>query len=83
MSEMDLARAVLLQAIWDATSSRTSRFPGHKRPRKKDKVEARRFLCGQGSYRVFLKLWCEMAGIKTESVVKFGEKIKKGGKNDR
>lgn len=83
MSEKDLARAVLLQAIYDATSTKMSMFIGHKRPTKKEKVEAIEFLSGDKRYRDRLTLFCVMCGIDESSVIRFGQKIKKGGKNVR
>lgn len=82
MSEKDLARAVLLQAIYDATSTKTSEYNRHKRPTKREKKEAIEFLSGNRCYRKRLELFCMMCGINEFAVIKFGQKIKKGGKND-
>lgn len=83
MSEKDLARAVLLQAIYDATSKKTSEYDKHKRPTKREKKEAIEFLSGNRCYRERLTLFCMMCGIDEGSVIKFGQNIRKGGKNVR
>ena len=83
MSEKDLARAVLLQAIFDATSEKTSEYNKLKRPTKKEKKDAIEFLSGNRCYRERLNLFCWMCGIDESSVIKFGKTIKKGGKNVR
>ena len=78
----DLARAVILQAIRDATL-KTVKYPDCWNPTKRDQDQAIRFLSGLGEYEIWLKFWCALAGIDYGSVVKFGKKVQKGGKNVR
>lgn len=83
MTDRDLARAVLLQAIWDATSSKTTSYPKNRRPTRKEKEQAKDFLSGSKVYYERLKLWCDLCGISVDSVIEYGKRIKKGGKNGR
>lgn len=76
MAWEDLARAVLLRALDDATSKRTSKFRGHKTPTKKEKMEAIRFLRGTPYHKEWLEYWCQCSGIVESSVIEFGKKIK-------
>ena len=78
----DLAREVILQAIRDATL-RTTKYRDCYNPTKRDRMQAINFLSGRGEYEIWLKFWCALAGIDYGSVVKFGEKLTKGGKNVR
>lgn len=83
MSEIDLARAVLLQAIYDATSGKITKWRKNNRPTRIDKEQAINFLSGERGYIERLDLWCSLLGINKESVISFGKRIKKGGKNGR
>ena len=76
----DLARAVILKAIKDATR-KPVKYPSAERPTARDKRQAKAFLLGLGEYEIWLKFWCALSGIDYSSVVKFGEKLKKGGEN--
>ena len=53
-----LAVAVLATAFRDATSWR-----------QRDKVDARHFLCGEQDNGVWLRLWCDLAGISVTHVM--------------
>lgn len=76
----DLAREVILKAIKDATRNPV-KYSNAERPTVRDKRQARAFLLGHGEYEIWLKFWCMLANIDYGSVVKFGEKLKKGGEN--
>ena len=76
----DLAIAVILKAIKDATR-KPVKYPSAECPTARDKRQAISFLLGCGEYEIWLKFWCMLAGIDYGSIVKFGEKLKKGGEN--
>ena len=79
MEYKDLARAVLLKAIKDATR-KTVQYASPEFPTETDKTRAIRFLLGRGEYAIWLKFWCNVAGIKVGSVKKYAETLQ-GGKN--
>lgn len=48
-----------------------------------DKTRAIRFLLGRGEYAIWLKFWCNVAGIKVSSVKKYAEKLQGGNNGER
>ena len=79
MEYRDLANAVLMKAIEDATRE-TVEYGSSVYPSKTEKAKAIRFLLGLGEYAIWLKFWCNVAGIKVSSVKKYAETLQ-GGKN--
>ena len=73
----DLARAVILKAIRDSVR-RTVKYTGKENPTKKDKKEAINFLQGRGKYEIWLRFWCDVAGVNFMAVKCLGEKIASG-----
>lgn len=55
------ARSVLAQATLDAQSDKKSTLRTDAKATPYEKLEARRFLRGDGDYDPFLKLWCTLA----------------------
>lgn len=76
----DLARAVILKAIKDATL-KTVKYQSAEFPTERDKGRAISFLAGRGEYEIWLKFWCSLADIDFLSVKRFGEKIKERREN--
>ena len=78
----DLAKAVLMKALQDATS-RTVDYMSAEYPTKLEQEKARRFLRGLGKYSMWLSYWCDIAGIDESSVKKLGEQIEGGNYGKR
>lgn len=79
MAWEDLARAVLLQAAYDALADTTGKK--HKNPSQQDKRDAIRFLQGKRPFRERLEMFCMMCGVESATVMKImrdEELLKKG-----